>query len=161
VSDDHDQTCRDCGGTGYGEDEFLSPYNGLCGSCNAKTRLAPLPDTGSRTNFDTGAVRDAAVGKGMPAEIPPTALRRIALRFEMGAVEKGYGRGNWRKGIPASRYIEAIARHSWSAALGETDEDHLAAVAWNTVCLMYTLEQIEAGLLPKELDDRPFVPKER
>jgi len=114
-----------------------------------------LPDTGDRTSFETGAVRDASEGKGLPSEIPPCALRRIALRFGQGAVK--YERGNWRKGIPITRYLDAIARHSWSLAEGDAEEDHAGAVAWNSVAMIWTLEEIEAGRLPKELDDRPFL----
>ena len=44
----HDQRCRGCGKTGYGEDEFLSPRDGLCSDCSpgswknvCKRMLAP------------------------------------------------------------------------------------------------------------------------
>lgn len=117
--------------------------------------VTTLPDSGARTSFDTGAVRDASEGKGLPSEIPPCALRRIASRFAEGAVK--YERGNWRKGIPITRYLDAIARHSWASAEGRTDEDHEGAIAWNAVAMIWTLEEIEAGRLPKSLDDRPFV----
>lgn len=113
-----------------------------------------LPDTGERTNFDTGAVRDAMTGRGIPSEIPVCSLMEVAVRFEEGAVK--YERGNWRKGIPISRYLDAIARHSWAVALGKTDENHPAAISWNSLCMSWTLREIQAGRLPKELDDRPF-----
>ena len=37
-----------------------------------------LPDSGSRSEFTTGAVRDAMSGKGLPSLIPPEAIRRLA-----------------------------------------------------------------------------------
>ena len=70
-----------------------------------------LPSSGSMSNFETGAVRDAMNGKGLPSLIPTCALRSIAKRFEDGATK--YGRDNWMKGIPLSRYCDASHRHLW------------------------------------------------
>lgn len=113
-----------------------------------------IPDSGARTDFVTGAVRDAAGGKGMPAEIPPLFLRSLAKRLEDGAAK--YDRGNWRKGIPLSRYYEAVQRHSWAAFEGRTDEDHFGAMAFNVMGWQWTAAEIAAGRLPAELDDLPF-----
>ena len=68
-----------------------------------------IPDTGSRTHFETGAVRDAMQGKGMPSMIPTSAIKSMAKRFEDGATK--YGPDNWKKGIPTSRYCDAAYRH--------------------------------------------------
>ena len=116
-----------------------------------------LPDSGDRTKFDTGAVRDAMSGKGLPSLIPPEAIRRCAQRFEDGASK--YGLHNWMKGIPLSRYQDAITRHTLAAAEGQTDEDHLGAVLWNAAAWVWTQGEIEAGRLPASLDDRPYVRK--
>ena len=35
----------------------------------------------------------------------------------------------------------------------DTKEDHGGAVIWNAMCLVETLDAIERGELPKELDD--------
>lgn len=113
-----------------------------------------IPDTGARTNFDTGAVRDAMTGKGTPSDIPPCAIRALAKRFEDGAAK--YRRGNWMRGIPLSRYQDAITRHTLAWAEGQTDEDHLGAVLWNAAAAMWTEKAIQAGQLPKELDDLPY-----
>lgn len=113
-----------------------------------------LPDSGERTNFDTGAVRDASPGKGLPSDIPPIAIRMIAKRFEDGSAK--YSRGNWRKGIPLSRYYDAIFRHTMLWGEGDTSEDHLGAVGWNMAAAAWTESQIKSGRLPKELDDLPF-----
>ncbi len=113
-----------------------------------------LPDTGARTNFDTGAVRDASVGKGLPSHIPPIAIRALAKRFEDGA--RKYKNLNWMLGINLSRYIDAIFRHTLAWSEGQTDEDHGGAVLWNMATAMWTLEAIREGKLPKELNDLPY-----
>lgn len=46
---------------------------------------SPLPDSGERSKFPTGAVRDASIGKGHFHSIPPIAMRKLAKRFEDGA----------------------------------------------------------------------------
>lgn len=118
-----------------------------------------LPSSGAMTNFATGAVRDAMEGKGFPSQIPPIAIRKMAKRFEDGA--KKYGPGNWMKGIPLSRYQDAITRHTLQAAEGDTTEDHLGAVLWNAAAWAWTEEQILNGSLPATLDDLPFRTKNR
>ncbi len=110
-----------------------------------------LPDSGNRSNFSTGAVRDAMRGKGLPSLIPVSALRAVARRFEDGA-EK-YGRDNWKKGIPVSRYVDSINRHLWQFMEEDRAEDHLSAVIWNAMCLYETKNRIDKGELPKDLYD--------
>lgn len=114
----------------------------------------PLPDTGARTNFETGAVRDASVGKGIPSSIPPCFIRGVAQRFEDGA--RKYSKDNWLKGIPYSRFVDAIFRHTMAAAEGKTDESHLAAVGWNVAAWMETERRVNLGILPKELNDLAY-----
>jgi hypothetical protein len=116
--------------------------------------MSALPDSGARTNFETGAVRDAMPGKGLPSAIPPIAIRKIAQRFEDGALK--YSRNNWMKGIPLSRYQDAIIRHTLAWAEGDATEDHLGAVGWNMAAAAWTEQAIKDGKLPSELDDLPF-----
>jgi len=116
-----------------------------------------IPDSGTRTNFNTGAVRDAAPGKGLPSMIPFIAIRKMAARFEEGA--RKYGPRNWMKGIPLSRYFDALWRHSMQAAEGDESEDHLGAVLWNAAAWAWTYEQIKLGKLPRELMDLPYHPE--
>jgi hypothetical protein len=110
-----------------------------------------LPDTGDRTQFDTGAVRDAMEGKGLPSLLPIDAMRAASKRFEAGALK--YGRNNWQKGIPLSRYVDALYRHLWAYMEGEDSEDHGGAIVWNAMCLVQTQEWIKQGKLSDELDD--------
>ena len=80
-----------------------------------------LPDSGARSEFATGAVRDASEGKGNPSLIPIDALRAVSKRFEDGATK--YGRDNWQQGIPLSRYVDSLYRHLWQFMEGDDTED--------------------------------------
>lgn len=110
-----------------------------------------LPDSGARSEFDTGAVRDASQGKGNPSLIPIEALRAVSRRFEDGATK--YGRDNWKKGIPLSRYVDSLYRHLWQFMEDDQSEDHGGAVIWNAMCLIQTKKWISEGKLPDELND--------
>ena len=110
-----------------------------------------LPDSGKRSEFETGAVRDASEGKGFPSLLPPDALRAAARRFEDGALK--YGRNNWQKGIPLSRYVDSLYRHLWQYIEGDTTEDHGGAIIWNAMCLVQTEAWISKGILPETLLD--------
>ena len=112
---------------------------------------ATLPDSGERSEFNTGAVRDASMGKGIPSAIPPRALMKLAKRFEDGAAK--YSRDNWKQGIPLSRYIDSLYRHLWAFMDDDTSEDHLGAIIWNAVCLSETWDMLMTGDLPDELCD--------
>lgn len=120
-------------------------------------KFTKVKDSGKRQKFDTGAVRDIQVGKGRFDLLPPRAIRRLAEHFENGAVK--YGDRNWEKGIPNSRFIDSALRHLFKVLAGSIDEDHLTAAVWNIMCIIENLEKIDAGLLPKELDDLPKVCK--
>jgi hypothetical protein len=110
-----------------------------------------LPDSGDRSEFNTGAVRDASEGKGNPSLIPLEALRAVSKRFEDGATK--YGRDNWKKGIPLSRYVDSLYRHLWQLMENDQTEDHGGAVIWNAMCLVQTKKWIAQGKLPDELND--------
>lgn len=113
-----------------------------------------LPDSGARSEYATGAVRDASDGKGMPHMIPPIAIRKMAKRFEDGA--KKYARNNWMKGIPLSHYQDSAMRHLMQWSEGDESEDHMGAALWNLACAAWTEDAIQKGELPAELDDLPF-----
>ncbi len=98
-----------------------------------------LEDSGERQQFDTGAVRDPAEGKGRYDLITPHGLRRLALHYEAGA--KKYDDRNWERGIPASRCFSSAVRHLYRWLNGERKEDHLAAAAWNIFAIMHFQEE--------------------
>lgn len=110
-----------------------------------------LPDSGERSEFQTGAVRDASYGKGIPSAIPTRALIKLAKRFEDGAAK--YNRDNWKQGIPISRYVDSLYRHLWAFMEGDETEDHLGAVIWNAVCLSETVDMVANDEIPYELYD--------
>ena len=109
-------------------------------------------DSGTRREVSTGSRRDKREGKGRFDLIPPLALQRLADLYERGAAK--YGDRNWEKGQPLSWYIDSGMRHLNAVRLGMTDEDHVVSVVWNMIAYLVTLARIEAGSLPKELDDR-------
>jgi len=112
-----------------------------------------MNDSGQRQQFTTGAVRDTNDDKPRPELISPIALRRLASWLGDGA--KKYDDRNWEKGIPLSRTLASLLRHLQAWQLGETEEDHLAAVFCNAMFLIHTDAMIGEGLLPTELDDMP------
>jgi len=110
-----------------------------------------VKDSGKREEFSTGSRRDTREGKGRFDLIPTLPLRRLARHYENGAVK--YGDRNWEKGQPLGRYIDSAMRHLICVLEGQTDEDHASAVSWNMFAYIATLEKINNGELPVELDD--------
>ena len=120
-----------------------------------------IKDSGTRRNFESGAVRDAEEGKGRFDLITPIALTRLARHYENGAVK--YDARNWEKGIPLSTFMDSTLRHLNKYREGIRDEDHMAAALWNVAGFIHTEEMIKRGLLPEELNDLPcylLLPKE-
>ena len=101
--------------------------------------MTELPDSGARTAFNTGAVRDSMQGKGLPSMIPTLAIMAMARRFEDGASK--YGPDNWRKGIPLSRYCDAAYRHLMACRDGKTDEGNGITLFLSGWILRYYLPQ--------------------
>lgn len=100
-----------------------------------------ISDSGQRTDFASGAQRDRPIGKGRFVLLSPIALRRIAIRAELGEIKYTDGR-NWEKGMPVSEYIDSSIRHIMQYMAGDGTEDHLAAAAWNLQAAMHTEEKI-------------------
>jgi len=117
------------------------------------TTAKPLKDSGTRRDFGTGSVRDAAVGKGRFDLLPWATIHQLAKHFEKGCNK--YGERNWEKGQPLSVYWDSACRHWAKVITGWTDEDHATAALWNVICFIETKRRIDSGLLPKELDDLP------
>lgn len=112
-----------------------------------------LPDSGSRRSFGTGAVRDADDDKPKMALVSPFALQRLGMHYTRGAVK--YSPRNWELGMPISEYINSLERHLLALKMGDTTEDHAAAIAWNIFSYMHTQELIALGKMPASLDDMP------
>ncbi len=112
-----------------------------------------MEDSGKREQFPSGSVRDTRQDKGRYDLIPAPPLARLARIYELGA--RKYAEDNWRKGQNLRRYLDSLKRHITRFELGENQEDHLAQAAWNLFSLMWTMAMIEAGFLPKSLDDLP------
>lgn len=110
-------------------------------------------EAGEKRQFDTGARKQHATGKGTPVLVPGDAILDVAKHFEEGAVH--YGPRNWEKGIPLSELLNSAERHLQQLKMGLTDESHDRAFVWNAIVYLATKLRIEAGILPKELDDMP------
>lgn len=93
-----------------------------------------IQDSGNRTEFDTGAVRDMHEGKGDMLSIPPNAILRLSILYEQGA--KKYDRFNYLKGIPCSSFMDSALRHLAKYNAGYDDEDHLASAVFNILGIM-------------------------
>lgn len=107
-----------------------------------------IKDSGDRTEFSTGAVRDLHAGKGRMDLLPWAAIMEVSKHCENGA-EK-YGEHNVDKGIPVSRFCDSGARHLAKYIDGMTDEPHLLAAVWNL------LWAVQMELKHPELCDIPW-----
>ncbi len=114
-----------------------------------------IKDSGERTEFKTGAVRDLREGKGRFDLLPMGTLRALAIHYERGCLK--YGDRNWEKGIPVSKFLDSAMRHLCMFIAGMDDENHLIAALWNLSCAYQTILWIQEGKLPKELNDMPHV----
>lgn len=111
-----------------------------------------IKDSGDRTQFATGAVRDMHEGKGRMDLLPMTAIIELSRHCEEGA--KKYGEHNIDKGIPQHSLCDSAMRHLVKYMRGDQDENHIRAAAWN---LMWALEQ---SVTKTELNDLPWAKKE-
>ena len=94
-----------------------------------KTTEKKIKDSGDRTQFDTGAVRDMHAGKGRMDLLPLTAIIELSKHCEQGAQK--YGEHNIDKGIPLHSLCDSGMRHLIKFMRGELDENHLHAACWN------------------------------
>lgn len=94
-----------------------------------------IKDSGQRTAFETGAVRDMHTGKGRMDLLPWEAIIEVSKHCEEGALK--YGERNCEKGIPIHSLIDSAFRHLAKYTMGEKDEPHLRAAAWNILFALY------------------------
>jgi hypothetical protein len=88
-----------------------------------------IADSGNRTEFPTGAVRDMHEGKGRMDLLPWAAIIEVSKHCERGAVK--YGERNIDKGVPAHSLLDSALRHLAKYMEGAKDEPHLVSAAWN------------------------------
>lgn len=98
-----------------------------------------IKDSGERTLFESGAVRDLGEGKGRFDLLPMCVLMRLAKHYENGS--RKYGDRNWEKGIPSHSYADSAFRHLVKYMDGWDDEDHLIAAIWNLCGLAWNEEK--------------------
>lgn len=89
-----------------------------------------IKDSGDRTMFPSGAVRDLhGEDKGRMDLLPWAAIIEVSKHASEGA--KKYGEHNVDLGIPTHSLCDSAARHLAKYLDGLTDENHLVAAAWN------------------------------
>ena len=146
-----DKTCGTC--THRGED--------ICNYCDddysryerdESFGRPKILDSGERTEFSSGAVRDMHSGKGRMDLLPWAAIMEIAKHCENGAIK--YGEHNVDKGIPTHSLCDSAARHLAKYLDGWNDEPHLIAAAWNL------LFAIQMEIKHPEFVDTPWMPTE-
>ena len=108
--------------------------------------------------FKTGARRDSDKGKPKFTYLPFDVLDRVAKHYEEGA--KKYGDHNWRMGIPSTTILDSLLRHVVAYYKGLNDEDHLSAIVFNALCLIYNEDKMtdneDVFDMPKWWKDRGF-----
>lgn len=95
-----------------------------------------IKDSGERTLYENGFQRDMHTGKGRMDLLPWGAIIEVSKHCEEGAAK--YGEHNIDKGCPQHSLIDSAFRHLAKYILGQTDEDHLRAAAWN---ILWALQQ--------------------
>ena len=105
-----------------------------------------LKTTGKPRQFETGAQRDNGDGKLCMSLVPHKALESVMLRYLQGA--EAYGENNWRKGMKHSVLYDSAMRHLMQDFKGDASEDHLGAVLWNVMGMIWNRDN------KPELDDR-------
>ena len=122
--------CHQCWNREVLSDDAKEVFNDITKSLKS----GKIKDSGDRTRFESGAVRDMHEGKGDMASIPWESVLRLSRHYEAGA--KKYKRWNYRQGIPISSFIDSACRHLAKYQCGMDDEDHLAAAAFNILGAM-------------------------
>lgn len=120
--------------------------------------MADTKFTDDKRQFPSGAVRNSDKGKPRYGLIPPQALKRVAMRYTQGA--EHYGDNNWEKGMPLKDFVDSAMRHFEQWRAGYRDEDHLAAVVWNILAIIY-FEEVgrDEELGPVLFQEKPVEPE--
>jgi len=113
-----------------------------------------IKDSGQRTEFSTGAVRDLQTNKGRYDLLPTYAIHELARHMEEGC--KKYGDRNWEKGVELHTFVNSALRHLNKFMMNMNDEPHLSAAAWNIMCLLDTIIRIKLDVLSDDLNTLPI-----
>lgn len=112
-----------------------------------------IKDSGDRTLFSTGSVRDMHKGKGRLDLLPCSAILELAKHSENGALK--YGERNVDKGINQSSFIDSGLRHIFKYLRGDKDENHLVAALWNIAwAVNQEVEKPEMQDIPSRLEGK-------
>ena len=125
----------DCLSCEFGDKCAAYMATGMTRCNDYKKKKTEIKDSGERTTFETGAVRDMHEGKGRMDLLPWAAIMEVSKHCEAGAIK--YGEHNVDKGIPTHSLLDSAIRHAAKYLDGWTDEPHLVAAAWN---LLWAIE---------------------
>lgn len=108
-------------------------------------------DSGERSQFDSGMVRDTDKGKARFDLIHPTGVpykEQILTRFAelMARGAEKYTERNWEKALGEAelkRFKSSALRHCEQWFCGEADEDHAVAVFFNIMAYEATKYKID------------------
>lgn len=103
-----------------------------------------IKDSGERTQFESGMVRDTTEGKiDFSLVLDGPMFKRWADHLTKGALK--YAKRNWMKARgqeELDRFRESALRHFLQWFQGDTDEDHAAAVMFNINGAEFVKEQM-------------------
>lgn len=100
-------------------------------------------DSGERTEYESGMIRDTQEGKPDYTLVPLFMLERWAMHMTRGA--KKYGRENWTLANSAEEWVRfrsSAFRHFIQWLRGDVDEDHASAVFFNIAASEYVKERM-------------------
>jgi len=109
----------------------------------SKSKKYITRDSGKRSSYSSGMVRDICEDKPRYDLIPIPMLKRLAELYTRGANK--YGVNNWQKANSEEELEHAKAsafRHFIQWLENEEDEDHAVATVWN----IFTCEYIKDKL---------------
>lgn len=88
-----------------------------------------------------GSFRERVPGRGIYTCMPMCGLRRLAQRYEYGELKYGKAEA-YKDGLPVKDSMDSMFRHMVSYLEGDNSEDHMAAIAWGAMCIMYMEEYV-------------------
>lgn len=92
--------------------------------------MAPIKDSGERTQFESGAVRDMHEGKGDIASIPWESVLRLSRHYEAGAK-------NISDGITGKEYQFQVLSIPLAGTLQSTNAGWMMKIIWRPPHLIF------------------------